>query len=174
MPKKEVEVPVYMSVSDILSVETLLRKQINSLDEKIRSNRSMFEQREALRDRIRHFDHINTKMFLARDGDHLLTAEQKLLLEWMLQDKESEAILVISNLYEFGSKKWFRRLEKNGDLQEAYDSLHADPALLSNLIQIYIHQVESRVNLEKSKVKAKGKKKKSKKMQEVMAVYSGN
>ncbi|HAQ8737137.1 TPA: hypothetical protein IYB27_002861, partial [Enterococcus faecium] len=121
MPKrKEKKIPVFLSVSEMLSLQILLRKKIETIDEEVRNKRAMYEQREALRERIHYFDDIHTKIYEARtnhEDESKLGLAQQRILEWLNTNTDQEPLRVISNLFEFGTKHWFNAVEKDADLQ---------------------------------------------------------
>ena len=145
MPKKkEKKIPVFLSVSEMLSLQILLRKKIETIDEEVRNKRAMYEQREALRERIHYFDDIHTKIYEARTNHE---DESKLGLA-------QEPLRAISNLFEFGTKHWFNAVEKDADLQEAFDTLSEDSKSMRDLLITYLNEHE----FEQTKVKKKNKK----------------
>ncbi|HBB4301621.1 TPA: hypothetical protein KBN15_002703, partial [Enterococcus faecium] len=106
MPKKkEKKIPVFLSVSEMLSLQILLRKKIETIDEEVRNKRAMYEQREALRERIHYFDDIHTKIYEARtnnEDESKLGLAQQRIFEWLNTNTEQEPLRAISNLFEFG------------------------------------------------------------------------
>lgn len=206
MPKREPEYPVYLSVSEMLSIQTILRKKIEHLDGEVRNQRAMAEQRSAIRDRMRYFDKINTKLYTARSkigtmtedekllfelirqnemekaisvigkmynlesGDIIeelshnprlrdvvsteagvevevssqskelekLTEDERLLFDWLKANNEGDAVIAITNLNEFGTKKWFSQLNQNKKLQEAFDKIHENHGSYNRLISLFL------------------------------------
>lgn len=158
MPKrKEKKIPVFLSVSELLSIQTLLRKKIEKLDEEVRNKRAMYEQREALRERIHYFDDLNTKIYEARtnhESESALGSAQQQVIDWMNANTEPEPLRVISNLFEFGTKHWFQAVEKDVELQEAFDTLSKDSKSMRYLLITYLNEHE----FEQPKTKKKNKK----------------
>lgn len=146
MPKrKEPKIPVFLSVSELLSIQTLLRKKIETIDEEVRNKRAMYEQREALRERIHYFDDLNTKIYKARtnhEAENKLGLAQQRIFDWLNTNTEQEPLRVISNLFEFGTKHWFHVLGKDDELQEAFDTLNNDSKSMRDVLLSYLNEHE--------------------------------
>lgn len=146
MPKrKETKIPLFLSVSELLSLQTLLRKKIETIDEEVRNKRAMYEQREALRERIHYFDDLNTKIYKARTNHEVeskLGLAQQRIFDWLNTNTEQEPLRVISNLFEFGTKHWFHALEKDDELQEAFDTLNNDSKSMRDVLLSYLNEHE--------------------------------
>ncbi|WP_338371453.1 hypothetical protein [Enterococcus faecium] len=157
MPKKkEKKIPVFLSVSEMLSLQILLRKKIETIDEEVRNKRAMYEQHEALRERIHYFDDIHTKIYEARtnnEDESKLGLAQQRIFEWLNTNTEQEPLRAISNLFEFGTKHWFNAVEKDADLQEAFDTLSKDSKSMRDLLITYLNEHE----FEQTKTKKKNK-----------------
>ncbi|HAQ1518027.1 hypothetical protein NNC41_08045 [Enterococcus faecium] len=150
MPKrKEKKVPVFFSISELLSLQTLLRKKIEIIDEEVRNKRAMYEQREALRERIHYFDDLNTKIHIAmtdQQNESDLGLAQQRIFEWMNSNSDNDPLSVISNLYEFGAKRWFIAVEKDQELQEAFDTVNRDNKAMRSLIMRYLTEQDFEKN----------------------------
>ncbi|UJV65258.1 hypothetical protein L3K57_15750 (plasmid) [Enterococcus faecium] len=55
---------------------------------------------------------------------------------------DQEPLRVISNLFEFGTKHWFNAVEKDTDLQEAFDTLSKDSKSMQDLLITYLNEHE--------------------------------